>query len=102
MLHIRMIAVGDVQAPPAAQLPFILMIVVLQPVQVVQVPGNRSMFAVDLERVESLVPAGIARSLKSSQRSVLKARQEQTGIVDSYRFRLARQVVLPALDKSLC
>ena len=38
VLHIRMIAIGDVDAAPAAQPAFVAMIEILQPVQIVQIP----------------------------------------------------------------
>src|ERR1051325_4896590 len=58
--HVGMVAVADVDAAPAAQASFVAMLEVLQPVQIVQVPGNGSVLAVDLESVEGLVAAGVA------------------------------------------
>lgn len=46
-----MIAVGHVNAAPAAQPAFITVIEILYPVQIVQIPDGRSMLAVDFESV---------------------------------------------------
>jgi hypothetical protein len=46
--------------PPAADDRIVAVVEVAQPVQVVQVPGDRGVLAVDLERVERLVAAGVA------------------------------------------
>ena len=42
ILHVRMIAVGDVNALPSAQSAFIAMIEIFEPVQVMQIPRGRS------------------------------------------------------------
>ena len=39
VLHVGLIAVGDVDRLPAAELPFVAMVEVLQPMQVVQIPA---------------------------------------------------------------
>ena len=85
-----MLAIGDVQAAPSAQLAFVAMIEVLQPMQVVQVPHDRRVLAVDLERVQRLVSARVARRLEGGERAVVEARQEQAGVVDPDRLDLAR------------
>src|SRR5262245_60395489 len=73
VLHIRMIAVGDVDAAPAAQLPLVSMVEPLEPVEIVEIPSRRGVLAVDLERVERLVPARVPRRLEERERSVLEA-----------------------------
>ena len=85
-LHVRMIAVGDVDALPAAQLAFIAVIEKLQPVQIVQIPERRGMFAIDFERVQRLVSARIPRRLERGERSVREAAQERAGVVDADRL----------------
>src|SRR5579871_3980056 len=75
-LHVRVIPVGDVNASPAAKLPFIAMIEILNPVQIVQVPHGGGVLPVDFEGVESLVAAGVARGFESRQRAVRKAAEE--------------------------
>ena len=82
-------------------LALVAVIEILQPVQVVQVPGDRGVLAVDLERVERLVAARVAGRLESGQRAVGEARQEQAGVVDPDRLDLAGQGVLPLLDEGL-
>ena len=74
---------------------------VLQPVQVVQVPVDRGVLAVDLEGVERLVAAGVARRFERGQRAVAEAAQEGAGVVDADLLDLAGQVVLALLDEGL-
>ena len=40
MVHVGMVAIGDVNRSPAAQYPFVAMIEVAEPVQIVQIPGE--------------------------------------------------------------
>src|SRR5437868_1429272 len=94
-----MIAVGDVDAAPAADDALVTMIEILQPVQVVQVPFDRGMFTVDLERIERLVAAGIPSRLEQAERAIAKTAHESTGIVDADLFHLASEIVLAFLDK---
>src|SRR5262245_33390982 len=60
VLHVRLVAVGDVDVAPAADAPFVLVIEVLETVQVVEIPERRRVLAVDLECVERLVAARVA------------------------------------------
>ena len=62
-VHVGMLAtmVGHMDRPPAAKFPLITVVEILQPMQIVQIPGDRSVFAVDFKGVESLVAAGVAR-----------------------------------------
>ena len=62
--HVRMLAIADVDAAPTAQRAFGAVIEPLQPVQIVQIPLDRGLLAVDLERIQRLVAAGIARALE--------------------------------------
>ena len=57
--------------------------------KVVQIPRERGVFAVDLERIESLVTAGVTRRLEGRERSVRETREKCSGIVNAhleYRF----------------
>lgn len=69
LVHVGVFAavVGHVNRPPAAELAFVPVIEVLEPVQVVQVPLDRGVFAVDLEGVQRLVAAGVAGRLEQSE-----------------------------------
>ena len=91
-----MVAVGDVDRPPAAEDALVAVVEVFEPVQVVQVPLERRFLAVDLERVERLVAAGIAGRLEEAERAVLEPAEERAGVVDLDRLDLAREVVLAA------
>ena len=101
VLHVRVVAVGDVDAAPAAGSPFVTMIEPLQAMQIVQIPRGRGVLAVDLERVERLVAACVARRLERRQRAVAEPREESARIVDPDRLDLAGQVVLALLDERL-
>src|SRR5471030_1153041 len=94
-----MIAVRDVEVSPAAQTALIAVVEILQPVEVMQVPHDGRVFAVDLQGVEGLVAAGVARGFEGGQGAVLKARQKQAGIVDRDRFHFAGHVMLAILDE---
>ena len=74
---------------------------VLEPVQVVEVPLDRGLLAVDLEGVEGLVAAGVAGRLEEAERAVVEPAEEGAGVVDLDRLDLAREVVLPLLDERL-
>src|SRR5438094_6877088 len=50
VLHVRMIAVRDVDAAPAAQRSFVAVIEPLQTMEVVEIPARRRVLAVDLAR----------------------------------------------------
>ena len=77
VLHVGMIAVGDVERAPAAQPALVAVIEILQPVQIVQIPGDRGVLAVDLERVERLVAAGVAGRLEGGERAVGEAGEKR-------------------------
>ena len=80
---------------------FVAMIEPLQAMQIVQVPARRRVLAVDLERVERLVAARVARRLEQRQRSVLEPAQERARIVDPDRLDLSGQRVRALLDEGL-
>ena len=84
-----MVAIGDVNASPAAQAALIPVIEKLQAVQIVQVPDDGRILAVDFECVECFMTAGIAGGLKGGQRAVAEARQEEAGVVDADGFHLS-------------
>src|SRR5438128_11469122 len=93
--------VGDVNRAPAAEPAFVLVIEVLEAVQVVQVPLDRGVLAVDLEGVEGLVAAGVARRFKEAERAVREAAEEGAGVVDADLLDLAGELVLALLDEGL-
>ena len=63
VVHVRMLTtgVGHVNGTPTAQLTFITVVKVLQPVQVMQIPLDGGMFAIDLEGIERFMAPGIPR-----------------------------------------
>src|SRR4028119_596839 len=82
---------GD--GPPAAPPALVAVVEVRQPVQIVQVPHDRGVLAVDLQGVERLVPPRVAGRLKGAQRTVLEAGEESAGVVDADWFRFSGQIV---------
>ena len=72
VFHVRLVAVGHVDVAPAAHAPLIVVIEVLDTMQIVKVPEGGRMLAVDLERVERLVPARMARGFERRERAVLR------------------------------
>ena len=101
VLHVGMIAIGDVHALPSTQPPFIAVIEILQPVQVMQIPRGRRLLAVHLNGKERLMPARIARSLERGHRSVGEAAQERGRIINANRLNFAGKVVLPFFHERL-
>src|SRR5262245_50707595 len=99
--HVGMLPVGDVNAAPAAQRTFVAVIEPLQPMQVVQIPLDRRLFAVDLKRVQRFVPAGVARAFEQAERAVAEMAQERASIIDADLLDFARQVVFPLFDERL-
>src|SRR5262245_16632751 len=99
--HIRMIAVGHMDASPASDLPFVPMIEELDSMQIVQVPGGGSTLAIDFERIQRLVAAGIACGFKSRQGSILEPAEKRTGVIDANLLHTPGQVVLSLLDECL-
>jgi hypothetical protein len=72
---------------------------VLEPVQIVQVPGDRGVLAVDFEGVQGLVAAGVPRGLERGQRAVAEPGQERAGVVDPHLLDLAGERVFAFLMK---
>src|SRR5262249_59170221 len=98
MLHIRMLAIGDMHASPATQLPFIAMIEILQAVQIMEIPHGRSVLAIDFQRVQGFVASCITCGFESRHRSVFETAQKGTRVIDADRFDAACKVILPLFD----
>ena len=89
-LHVGMVAVRDVDRAPAAERAFVVVAEILQTVQVVQVPFDRAMLAIDLQREQRLVAARKTRRLEAGERAVGEACQEQAGILGRDGFAACR------------
>ena len=92
LVHVGHVAVGDVDAAPAADERLVAVVEVAEAVQVVQVPGDRGIGAVDLERVERLVAAGVARRFEDRRASRWRS---GTGTRRHRRCRPARPCPIP-------
>src|SRR5690606_2811314 len=99
VLHVRLVAVGYMNAPPTADSTLVAVVEVFESMQVVQIPADAGVFAIDLERVKSLVPAGVAGRLEQTKRTILEMAKEGAGVVDIDFLDLAREVVFPLLDE---
>src|SRR4051812_38915504 len=82
-VHVRMISVSDMDRAPPTYPAFILVLEVLKPMEVVQIPKNRGVFTIDFKSIESFVSARITGGSKCRQGAILKTCQESAGIVDS-------------------
>ena len=96
-----MVAVGRVDAGPTATIAGDSVVEVVEAVEVMQVPLEGLVLAVDLERVEGLVAAGVAGGLELRDRAVFEAAQEDGGVVDGDGLLLARGGVHALLDERL-
>ena len=83
MLHVGMIAIGDVDTPPSSDTALVLVIEPLKAVQIMEIPSGGRVLAVDFERVERLVAAGIARRFEKGERPVLEPSHERARVVDA-------------------
>jgi len=104
LVHVGVVGaiVGHVDRLPAARSTFAFLIVEdLEPMQVVQVPGDRHVLAVDLEGVQGLVPASVAGRFERRQRAVMEPAHEGAGVVDPDFLDLARQHVLAFFNERL-
>src|SRR6266436_5926175 len=97
-IHVGMIAIRDVQRSPTAHASFVAMIKILQAVQIMQVPENRSMFAVDFESIQGLVPTRITSRFKGGEGPVVKPGEESASIVDAHLLHFAGEVMFAFLD----
>ena len=66
-VHVRVLAICYVDAAPSANAAFIAVIEVLQTVQVVKIPDDGSVLAVNLQRIERLVPPSVPRRFERAQ-----------------------------------
>jgi len=67
VLHIGMIAVGNVDRTPAPNFSFVAIVEILLSIQGVKVPDHRRILSVDFEGVQSLVPACVAGGFEGAQ-----------------------------------
>ena len=100
--HVGLVAVGDVNTSPTADDRVIAVAEVLQTMQVMQIPANRSVLAVDFERVKCLVATSVARRFEQAERAVIEVTEEAASVVDLYRLFLACFRVHALLDERLC
>ena len=81
-VHVGHVTVSDVHTTPAASGRVITVIEVLEAVQIVQIPADGGVGAVDLQRVQGLVAARVPGGLKQAERSIVEVTMEDTGVVD--------------------
>ena len=58
-VHVRMITIGNMDRTPATQRPLVLIVKPLQTVQVVQIPCDAAVFAIDFKSIEGLVATSV-------------------------------------------
>lgn len=64
LVHVRHIAVGDVHAAPTARVGVVAMVKKFESVEVVQIPTDGGICAVDFKRVKRLVAARVSGGFK--------------------------------------
>ena len=64
VLHVGMVVVRDVQAAPIAHSSFVTMIKVLEPMEIVEIPEDGGMLAIDFESIKGFMAASVARGFK--------------------------------------
>ena len=99
--RVGVVAVGRVDAGPTSPIAGDGVVEVVETVEVVEVPLEGLMFAVDLEGVERLVAASVAGGFELRDRTVLEAAEENRGVVDGDGLLLARGGVDAFLDERL-
>src|SRR2546421_7827437 len=67
--------------------------------QIMEVPENGSMFAIDFEGVERLVPAGVAGGFEGGERAIFEAREKGAGIINADLLDSAAEGVLALFDE---
>ena len=72
--HIRMIAIGDVDALPAAKVTLIGVVEIFEAMEIMEVPFDRCFLAVDLKCVERLMAAGVASGFEGREGAVFEPR----------------------------
>jgi hypothetical protein len=92
VVHVGHVAVGDVDGAPAADDGFVAVVEPVEAVEVVEVPLDGGVFAVDFEGVEGFVAAGVAGGFEGGEGAVVEAGEEGAGVVDADGFDLAGEV----------
>src|SRR5215472_16023603 len=99
--HVRVVAIGNMQRAPSAHAPLVPMIEILQAMEVVEIPKNRRVLAVNLERVKRLMSASVTCRFESGEGSVFKSREERAGVIDPDLLDFACKIMLPLPDEGL-
>ena len=86
-------------APFVASMVLVAMLEVFQAPQIVEVPADRGVLAVDLEGVQGLVASGVAGRFEVAQRTVSEAAEEGARVVDADGLALAGLGVDAFLDE---
>jgi len=82
---IRVIAIGGVDGGPAAAVAGDAVVEIAEVVEIVKIPSERFLFAVDFEGVQRFVAAGVTSGFEDGERAVFKPGEEGAGIVDGDR-----------------
>ena len=80
--HIGLVPVRNVNASPASYNRLVRMIEILEPMQIMQIPSDTCVFAVDFQGVKGFVAACIAGRLEESERAVIEVAEERASVVD--------------------
>src|SRR5262249_11730558 len=67
--------------------------------QIVQIPKDGSVLAVNFESVESFVSARVTRGFESCEGTVFEPREKSAGVVDADFFDFAGEIMFALLNK---
>ena len=81
-VQVRVIPITYMDAAPATHRALVGVIEILKTIEVVEIPSNGSVFAVNLESVECLVASSVSSRLEESQRPVGKVAVKKAGVVN--------------------
>ena len=98
-VEIGVVTITDMDAAPASDHALVRVIEILEAIEIVKIPPDGRIFAVDFERVEGLVSPGVTGRLKETKGPVGKVAVEEAGIVDGNRLFLPGRGVNAFLDK---
>src|SRR5262245_57787659 len=91
--HVRVFAITDMDGSPAANATFVPVFEILEPMQIVKIPENGGVLAVNLEGVKRFMAARITGGFEGRKRTIAEPGEECAGVVDPYGFNFAGEVM---------
>ena len=98
---VRVVAIGDVDAGPAACFSWDVMVEVSEAVEIVEVPREGFVMAVDLEGLVRFMTAGVAGGFEDGGGAIFKTGKESAGVIDGDRVFFTGLLVDTFFDEGL-